>query len=58
MSAAKLGRPTDNPRPHKISIRINDRSHQILETYCRKQNVTKTEAIERGINLLATAKPI
>ena len=56
MSAAKLGRPTDNPRPHKISI--NDRSQQILETYCREQNVTKTEAIERGITLLATAKPV
>lgn len=54
MSAAKVGRPTDNPRPHKISIRINDRSKQILETYCLQNGVSKTEAIERGIGLLET----
>lgn len=52
MSAAKAGRPTDNPRPHKISIRINDRSKQILDTYCLQNGVSKTEAIERGIRLL------
>lgn len=52
VSAAKLGRPTDNPRPHKISIRINDESKNTLEAYCSQENVTKTEAIERGISLL------
>lgn len=44
----RTGRPTDNPRPHKISIRINDESKKILESYCEQENVTKTEAIERG----------
>lgn len=52
MSAAKMGRPTDNPRPHKISIRINDESKTTLEAYCSSHNVSKTEAIERGISLL------
>lgn len=52
MSAAKKGRPTDNPRPNKISIRINDESAKILEDYCQQENVNKTEAIERGIKRL------
>lgn len=53
MSAAKLGRPSDNPRPHKLSIRISDKSKQILENYCESNSVNKTEAIERGIGKLA-----
>lgn len=52
MSAQKKGRPTDNPRPHKISIRINSHSKEILEAYCSQENVSKTEAIERGIGKL------
>ena len=47
-----MGRPTDNPRPHKISIRINEKSKQILEKYCEQEAVNKTEAIERGIGKL------
>ena len=53
MSAAKLGRPSDNPRPNKLSIRISDRSKQILKEYCEAQQVNRTEAIERGIGKLA-----
>lgn len=49
MVASKRGRPTDNPRPHKISIHLNDESKEILETYCLRENIRKTEAIERGI---------
>ncbi len=49
---SNIGRPTSNPRPHKISIRINDESKEILERYCSQNNVNKTEAIERGIKKL------
>lgn len=49
MSAAKLGRPSDNPRRNKISIRINDQSKELLERYCSEKGVTKTDAIEHGI---------
>lgn len=48
----RTGRPTDNPRPNKLSIRISDEDKQILETYCEKENVNKTEAISRGIKKL------
>jgi hypothetical protein len=48
----RTGRPTDNPRPNKISIRISDEDKNILEQYCEKEQVNKTEAISRGIRLL------
>ena len=31
---AAKGRPSDNPRRNKISIRINDQSKELLERYC------------------------
>ncbi len=52
MSEKKKGRPTNNPRPNKLSIRINDKSKEILENYCEEYAVNKTEAIERGIKML------
>lgn len=48
----RTGRPTDNPRPNKISIRISNEDKKILEYYCEKENINKTEAISRGIKLL------
>lgn len=49
MSDKKMGRPTTNPRPNKLSVRISDEDKQILENYCEKENVNRTEAISRGI---------
>jgi len=48
----RTGRPTENPRLNKISIRISDNDKEILETYCEEKNVNKTEAISRGIKKL------
>lgn len=48
----RTGRPTDNPRPNKISIRISDKDKALLEKYCEQQKVNKTEAISRGIQKL------
>jgi hypothetical protein len=48
----KIGRPTTNPRPHKLSVRINDTCKDILENYCKENNITLTEAIERSIKTL------
>ena len=56
MSDKRIGRPTDNPRPNKISIRINDEDKNILENYCEKENVNKTEAISIGIKSLKPKK--
>ena len=48
----KKGRPTENPRPNKLSIRISDEDKRILEEYCEKENVNRTEAVSRGIKEL------
>ena len=48
----RTGRPTDNPRPNKSSIRISNEDKEILERYCEKEKVNKTEAISRGIRKL------
>ena len=56
----KMGRPTDNPRPHSLTIRISDADKRILEIYCAKTGVNRTEAISRGIGKLIeedAAKP-
>lgn len=47
-----MGRPTDNPRPNKLSIRISDADKEILEYYCEKENVNRTGAISRAIKML------
>ena len=48
----RRGRPTENPRPNKLSIRISDEDKKILEEYCNRENVNRTEAISRGIKKL------
>ncbi len=48
----KIGRPTENPRPNKLSIRISDEDKEILENYCRCEGINRTEAISRGIKRL------
>ena len=47
-----MGRPTDNPRPNKLSIRISDADKEVLEKYCAKKSINRTEAISRGIQKL------
>ena len=48
----RTGRPTENPRPNKLRIRISNEDKQILENYCERENVNRTEAISRGIKKL------
>lgn len=50
--STKVGRPTNNPRPNKLSIRISDNDKLILESYCETEKINRTEAISRGIRLL------
>lgn len=48
----RTGRPTNNPRPNKLSIRLSDEDKILLEKYCEENNVNRTEAISRGIKKL------
>jgi|GEM_PF-141257 len=48
----KMGRPTDNPKGRPIHVRLDAEADAILEAYCARENVTRAEAIRRGIYLL------
>lgn len=52
----KLGRPTDNPKPHKLTVHLDDRGLEILDNYCRKNNITRMEGIRQGIYKLDDEK--
>lgn len=41
-----------HPRPHSLTIRISEADKRILEEYCAKTGVNRTEAISRGIGKL------
>lgn len=45
----RTGRPTDNPKPYKITARIDEKCKQILDEYCKQEDVTQMEAVRRGI---------
>ena len=47
------GRPkAENPKHSRFSIRLDAETEKKLEEYCKKHNVTKGEAVRRGIHLL------
>lgn len=48
----RTGRPTDNPKPYKITTRIDEESKKILDNYCEQEKVPQMEAVRRGIKKL------
>ncbi len=50
--SSKMGRPTDNPKNHKITVRLDDESAEILKEYCKQELIEKGEAVRRGIKKL------
>lgn len=52
MVAKKMGRPTDDPKPIKVTARINEETLNILKTYCKKKNITQAQGIRDGIHFL------
>lgn len=50
---AKTGRPkAEKPKNIAFSIRIDKETEERLDKYCKRQNVSKGEAIRRAIRLL------
>ena len=48
-----VGRPkSEKPKQTRFSIRLDTETEKKLEEYCRKQNISKGEAIRRGIELI------
>jgi predicted DNA-binding protein len=51
--SAKKGRPkSETPKEVRYSIRLDEPTEMSLQEYCVKTNITKAEAIRRGIELL------
>lgn len=49
----RTGRPkAENPLNVDLKVRFDQETNQRLLAYCEKHNVTRTEAIRRGIHLL------
>lgn len=48
----RTGRPTDNPKPYKITVRLDEKSKEILKKYCERKNVNQMEAVRHGIKKL------
>lgn len=46
---AKIGRPTNNPKEERITIRLDAECSHILSDYCLKTGSNKAEAIREGI---------
>lgn len=45
----KRGPKTDNPKPYRMAVKYDEKCKQILEAYCKQENVPKMEAARRGI---------
>lgn len=53
----KRGRkPVMNPKEKRFSIRIDENTESRLEAYCREHQITKGEAIRRGIDRLLSGE--
>ena len=52
MSERKLGRPTNNPKDKRITIRISSETEDILNKYCKQENIEVSEGVRRGIKKL------
>lgn len=48
-SQKKMGRPTDNPKTKQIMVRLDQKCQDILDRYCKQENISSAEAARRGI---------
>lgn len=48
----RTGRPTDNPKPYKLTVRVDEESKMILDRYTKQEGISQMEAIRRGIKRL------
>ena len=49
----RTGRPkAENPKNIDVKVRFDEIRHKQLLDYCKKNDLTRTEAIRKGIDLL------
>ncbi len=52
MGTKKMGRPTDNPKPHQVTVKFDDECKEIIDKYSKQENISKMEAVRRGVQKL------
>ena len=53
LEVKRRGRPTDNPKPYRIAVKMDEGTKRILDSYCKQEGVNQMEAARRGIKKLA-----
>ena len=48
----RTGRPTDNPKPYRVNVYIDEKCKTILENYCKQEKISKMEAVRQAIKKL------
>ena len=48
----RTGRPTTNPKQTRITVRLDEESENVLNAYCKQENVERGEAVRIGIKKL------
>ena len=48
----KMGRPTNDPKDVKLTVRVNKATNEILEKHCKENNISKVEGVREAINRL------
>lgn len=51
-----MARPTDDPKPHRIAVRVNDRDLALLRAEARRKRCTVGAVLRRLILTLAERK--
>ena len=52
LGTKKMGRPTDNPKSHQITVKFDNECKEIIELYSQQEGVSKMETVRRGVKLL------
>ena len=48
----KMGRPTDCPKTNQLSIRFDNETLKTLDNYCKKENLSRVEAVRGAVRNL------
>ena len=49
---AKMGRPTDNPKPYRVVIRIDQECRDILDAYMEENGMSQVDVIRYALKRL------
>ena len=50
MGNKKVGRPTDNPKTHRITVRLDDGTYLKLNKCSEKSDISFSEVVREGID--------